>query len=207
MQAPRLFAPRIVALSSLAVLAICAAGCHPAALLDTKPLDDVGMSYDAIQQLKALQITPAELPGIAHARAAGLSDAGCVEAVRIYRSRGVPFDGGDSIASLLQAGMSEESVLDLARMGQLGLGVGEFQAMRLAGLSDAIVLEVARRRAAGQPVLSGGSLADMRNAGLREATMLELLRRGVPDSQADIILSARHHGATDAQILRHFSGS
>ena len=77
--------------------------------------------------------------------------------------------------------------------------------MRLAGLSDAILLEVARHRAANQPVLAGASLANLKNAGVRELTLLELVRRGVPDSQAAAIIAFRRHGATDAQIISHFA--
>jgi hypothetical protein len=104
-------------------------------------------------------------------------------------------------------GMREPSVLELARLNQMGLGVGELQAIRLTGLSDSIVLEVARHRAAGKPELSGVSLASMKNAGLRESTLLELARRGIPDSQAAAIIAYRRHGASDAEILRRYSGS
>ncbi|MGA8767206.1 MAG: hypothetical protein WB559_09310, partial [Candidatus Acidiferrales bacterium] len=99
----------------------------------------------------------------------------------------------------------EETILELAKLNQLGLGAGELQAMRLAGLSDAILLEVARHRAAGKPVLAGASLASLKNAGVRELTLLELARRGVPDSQAAAIIAFRRHGATDAQILSRFA--
>jgi hypothetical protein len=102
--------------------------------------------------------------------------------------------------------MSEDTILELARLNQVGLSAGEFQAMRLAGLSDAIVLEVARHRAANQPVLSGASLAGLKNVGVRESTLLELARRGVPDSQASSIAVFRRRGASDSEILRRFTG-
>jgi len=51
------------------------------------------------------------------------------------RSHSQPFTGGQPIADLLAAGSSEQTVLELARMGQLGLWAGQAQAMRLAGLS------------------------------------------------------------------------
>ncbi len=190
----------------LAAAALAPAGCHRGALTDTRPLDSAGMSYDAIQQLKALEITDPEAIEIAKAKEAGLSDSGCVEMEKIFRGRGQPFDAGSAVAGLLQAGMSEDTVLALAKLGQLGLGTGELQAMRLAGLSDAIILEVARHRANSQPVLSGASLAMMRNAEIRESTLLELARRGVPDSEAGTILSFRRQGASDADILRDFKG-
>lgn len=165
------------------------------------------MSYDAIQELKKLNITASEIAEIAQARQAGLPDADCVEVLRIYRGRGQAFDAGNALAGLAQVGLREETILQLARLNQLGRGWGELQAMRLAGLSDSIVLEVARHHAQGQPVLGGASLARLKNAGMREATLLELARRGVPDAQADAILSARRHGASEADILRRFTAS
>jgi uncharacterized membrane-anchored protein len=97
--------------------------------------------------------------------------------------------------------------LNLARLNQLGLGAGELQAMRLAGLSDDILLAVAQHHAAGQQVLSGASLAGLRNLGMRSDTLLQLAQRGVPESQAATIMSLRRHGAKDSEILRQFAGS
>jgi hypothetical protein len=198
---------RIAAICFLASLAVFPASCKHVAPLDTKPLDTAGMSFDAIQKLKSLDVTPAEIAELAKARSAGLSDSGSVEAVEIARGRKQTFIAGDAIAGLIQVGMGEDTILELAKLNQLGLGAGELQAMRLAGLSDAIVLEVARHRAGGKPVLAGASLARMKNAGLRESTLLELARRGVPDSRAEAILAMRRRRATDAEILHRFSGS
>jgi hypothetical protein len=189
------------------VLAFAVAGCHGLQPLDTSPLDRSGMSYDAIQELKKLNITAPEIAEIVQARQAGLPDADCVEVLRIYRGRGQAFDAGGAVAGLAQAGLREDTILELARLNQLGRGWGELQAMRLAGLSDPIVLEVARHHAEARPVLGGASLARLKNAGLREATLLELARRGVPDAQANAILSARRRGASEAEILRRFAGS
>jgi hypothetical protein len=172
-----------------------------------QPLDTAGMSYDAVSQLKALRITTAEVPEIAQARQSGFSDADCVQAMQIYRSRKQPFDAGNAIGGLMGAGVSDGLILNLARMNQLGLGAGELEAMRLAGLSDDILLTVAQHHAAGQPVLSGASLADMKNLGLRSDTLLQLAQRGISDSQAAQIMIMRRHGAKDVEILREFAGS
>jgi len=188
-------------------LSIFLAACRHIVPVDTVPLDQAGMSYDAIQQLRALDITSPEVADLARARAGGLSESSCIEAVRIFHGRHQAFHAGEAMAGLAGAGMSEVSILELARLDQLGADSGEFQAMRLAGLSEAIVLEVARHRATGQPVLAGASLALLRNTGPRDATLLELARRGVPDSQASTILAGRRHGATDAEILRAFPGT
>ncbi len=195
---------RRFSLAAMAIL-LCVAGCHPVPPLDTKPLDAAGMTYDSIQQLKALKITQPEVAQLATARQSGFSDANCVAVLGVYRTRNQPFDAGDEIGGLVRAQVGEDTILELAKLNELGLSAGEFQAMRLAGLSDAILLEVARHRAANQPVLAGASLANLKNAGVRELTLLELARRGVPDSQAAAILAFRRHGATDAQIISRFA--
>jgi hypothetical protein len=92
-------------------------------------------------------------------------------------------------------------------MDQLGIGAGEFEVMRLAGLSDTIILETAKHQEAGTPSLSGLSLGKLKNSGLRESTLLELVDRGIPDSATDQILAMRKHRATDKEILRKFTGT
>ena len=191
----------------LAALAVFPAACKHIEPLDIKPLDAAGMNYDSIKQLQSLRITPAEVAEIAKARNGGLTDRDCIEIVQIYHGRGQKFDAGETAAGLVQVRMRDATILELARMNQLGLGAGELQAIRLVGLSDALVLEVARRHSEGKPVLSGASLGALKNTGLREATMLELVRRGVPDSRVSEIVALRRHRATDADILRRFSGS
>ncbi|HEX4074838.1 MAG TPA: hypothetical protein VHX49_05530 [Candidatus Acidoferrales bacterium] len=191
--------------------ALCVAlaflGCHNVPPLDTTPLDNAGMSYDAENQLKALGVTAPEVAQVAAMRRAGFDDAACIQVFGIFHGRNQKFDAGDAIAGLAQAGMSQDTIVKLAQLNQLGLMAGELQAMRLAGLSDEIILEVAQHHAAGQSVLGGVSLATMQNAGMRESTLLELVRHSVPDSQADAILAFRRHGANDKEILKHFGGS
>jgi hypothetical protein len=193
--------------SLAASLALFACGCHSIPPVDTKPLDSAGMTYDSIRQLAALEITTSEVAEVAMARASGVSDQTCVALFRIFRDQKQPFDIGDDVAGLFQARVSEGTILELARLNQLRLSAGEFQAMRLAGLSDATVLAVARHRALNQPVLSGASLAGLKNAGVRESTLLELARRGVPDSKASEITWFRRHGGSDAEILGRFTGT
>jgi hypothetical protein len=191
----------------LLFFALLGSGCHHQPLIDTTPLDSAGMNYDAIQQLKALNITPAEVPELAKARRGGLPDALCIEALRSFHARRQPFNAGGAAAGLIEAGMRPETVVALAELNQLGIDFGELQAMRLAGISDDTILEIARHRAEGKPALSGASLAGMKNAGVRDNTLLELARRSIPDSQAAKIIALRRRGASDAEILRYFTGS
>jgi hypothetical protein len=198
--------------SSFTAIFMCAVllfqlACESLKPLDTKPLDNAGIGYSTVKELKAQHITAAEIGEIAKVRQSGLSDEDCVTLLHIFHNRGEAFTAGDAIASLRQSGMSEGMVLVLAGMDQVGLGYGELQAMHLAGLSDAIVLEVARHHAAGTPALSGASLGTLRNLRMDNGTLLELVRRGIPDSEAPGIIAARRHGSTDAEILRHFAAS
>lgn len=180
-------------------------GCSHLKPLDTSALDSAGMSFTSVQTLRGLDITNAEIPQIAEARQAGLTDDDCVALVRLARSHNEKFESGDDVAQLLRAGVSEPALMQLAQLNQLSWS-GEAVVMRLAGLSDQIVLEAARRHAAGLPVLSGASLANFKNTGMREATLLQLVRRGVPDNEAPTILALRHHGWSDVQILRRYPG-
>ena len=195
-----------VLFSLLMSLALPAAGCRSLRLVDTQSLDTSGMSYDAVQELKSQGISRSEVTEIAKARQSGFSDADCIDAFKIFHSRQQPFNAGGAIASLVQVNVSHDAILELARINQLGFDSGELQAMKLAGLSDDILLEVARHRANGQPVLSGASLAMLKNTGMRTSTLLELARRGVPDSQGPAIVSYRRHGASDDEVLRRFAG-
>jgi hypothetical protein len=178
------------------------ASCRSLMPLDIVPLDNAGMAYDSVKDLKALDITQPEVAEIAQARRAGLPDSYCVELLRIFHERHQQFTAGSAVAGMLHSGMRDGTILGLASMDQLGLGSGELQAMHLAGLSDEIILEVARRHASGQPVLSGASLGNMRNARVDNATLLELIRRGVSNSEAAEIVALRRSGKSDADILR-----
>lgn len=174
--------------------------------LDTTPLDSSGMSFAAVQTLRSMNINNAEVAQVAAAKQAGLSDDDCITLLRLVRSRKQQFDIGDDVAQLLRAGVSSGTVMQLAQLDQIKLWGGEATAMRLAGLSEEIILEEAHRRATGLPVLSGASLANFKNTGMREATLLQLVRRGVPESEAHIILALRRRGWNDAQILRRYPG-
>jgi hypothetical protein len=108
------------------------------------------------------------------------------------------------VAGLVQVHLREDTILELARLDELGVNARELQLIRLAGFSDSMVLEVARHEAAGKPVLSGAALSNMRNSGMRESLLLELVRRSVPDSETAAIIGLHRHGASDADILRRY---
>jgi hypothetical protein len=190
----------ILPLVLLSLLGACRKGLRT----DMMPLDNTGMSYSSIKELRDLDVVNAEVLELVKAKQAGFSDQSCVELVRIIHGRNQPFRSGDAVAGLRQAGVSELVILELARLDQVGLWAGQAQAMRLAGLSDAVILEVARHRAEGKPVLSGASLAELKNVGVSESTLLELAHRGVPDDQKSTIVLLRQRKWNDAQILHQY---
>lgn len=194
---------RVVLVVCLALAMLAVPGCKRLRSTDTRPLDKAGMWFRSIDELRGLGITDAEVAELAKAREAGISDAGCIELVRTARERKQPFASGDAIVNLRRVGVSESTILELARLDQLGLWVGEAQAIRLAGLSDMALLAVARRRAAGQPVLSGPSIARLKNAELSEAKILDLIARGTTDAQAEAMLAARQRAASSSGFVRY----
>ena len=157
-------------------------------------LDAVGMHPESLDQLQKYHVNDEEVRQILIAGRAGMSEERCVELVGIARSRQRVFGEGDAIANLLGAGMNENSVMQLVRLDQLTLFAGEAAAMRLAGLSDDVVLEVARQRSKGETVLAGSRLAELRDSGLSNAQLVAAVDRGITDKQADDII-ARHNYA------------
>jgi hypothetical protein len=179
-------------------------GCGKDHYLDTLPLQKAGMNYDAIKQIQAMRASDAEVAEAAKARAGGLSDATCVELLQLARSAQEP-RFGEAAVNLTQSGMTEKDILAIAQLGQLKDGAGELQAMRLTGVSDAVLIEVATRHSEGKAALSGASLAKLKDSGVKEQTLCELVRRGLRDDQVATIAAMKARRASDADILRRFS--
>ena len=186
---------RLVAFAVVLASVFTLGGCKRKPPTDLSPLDQAGMWFSNVQELRGYNLTQAEVSELVEARQAGLSDENCMDLVRLARGRHQSFSDGDAIASLLDGGLSSQTIMELARLNQLGPWAGEALALHLAKLSDAIVLEVAGRRAAGQPVLSGEKLAELRDKGFTEAQLIELIERGTTDEQADRIIEAHNRAS------------
>lgn len=189
-----------------ALLLACAlSGCKSMDYVSTRPLDDAGFSYSAVQQIRALDINNAEVAELAKAKNGDVSEQACIELVRAVRGRKQRFASGAAVADLHTAGVSDDAIVELARLDQLGPWAGEAQAIRLIGIPDRTMLAVARRHAEGKPTLSGNALGKLKNAGLGEGTIYELAFRGAIDADVDSLVAARRkRGATDADLLRAY---
>jgi hypothetical protein len=179
----------------LLALIVLACSCKPAQKPDAGQANQLAMWLDSVPQLRTLNVSNAEVAELAKAHEAGLTDPSSVVLIQLARDRKMPFSDGQSIADLLNARSSEETVLELARLNQLGLWAGEARAMRLAGLSDKVILAVARRRAQGLPALSGGKLAELKNAAVSDATILEMVQRGDSDQTASNYIAQHDRAA------------
>ena len=184
----------------LAVVALT--GCKKLHLTDLAPLGQAGMYFADVEQLRQLGVSDTEVAQLVSARQAGVTDGTCIELVRIVHMRHRLFTDGQAVAGLVHAGIEENTVLELARLDQLGLWSGEALALRLSGLSDSVILAVARRRAAAQPVLSGAKVAALKNAGLSEAQILIDINGGIGDDQADRIIAQRNYAAGGHSFVR-----
>jgi len=180
--------------SLLAVLSMLSA-CKPQQKADTQQQDQTEMWLNTVPELKPLNVSNAEIGELQKAHDAGLTDPSAVALIKLGRERQKPFADGQSIADLLSAGSSEQTVLELARMNQLGLWAGEARALRLAGLSDKTILAVAKRRTQGLPVPSGVKLGEMKNGGLSDATILDFVQRGLSEKDISAYLAQKQRAS------------
>ncbi len=150
------------------------------------------MHSETIEQLRKYKVTDDEVRQILIAGKAGMTEQGCTKLVGIARARHRIFAEGDAVAELLGAGMKEDAVLQLVQLDQVTLFAGEAAAMRLAGLSDEVILDVARHRTKGQAVVAGARLAELRDAGFSNTQLIAAVDRGITDKEAEEIV-ARHN--------------
>jgi len=175
-------------------IAIGFSGCQKFHKVDTQPLYQSGMWSDTIRQLKDLDVSESEVSELIKLHEAGLSDDACVKIMHLVRDRKQMFASGDSIASLLHAGVSEQTVLELAQIDLIGTWALEAQGIRLSGYSDNVVLAVAHRRAKRLPTVTATSLVELKNTGVIDARATEMVTNGLTDEQAGQMIAS--HQAT-----------
>jgi len=162
---------------------------------DTQQNDQMAMWLDSVPQLKSLGVSNAEIAELNKAHEAGLTDPGSVVLIQQAREHKTRFSDGQSVADMLRAGSSEQTVIELDRLNQLGIWAGQARVMRLAGLSDKIILAVAERRSKNQPVLSGEKLGELKNTGVSDAVILDMVQKGDSDETATKFIAARERAA------------
>src|SRR5215472_214064 len=179
----------------LLVSAASLCSCKPAQKPDTDQADQMAMWLDSVPQLKTLNVSNAEITELNKTHQAGLSDPSAVTLIQLARDHKQPFDNGQNVADLLNAGSSEDTVIALAKLNLLGPWSGEARAIRLEGISDKIILAVAHRRAQGLTVLSGEKLGELKNTGVSDAVILEMVEKGETDARANQFIAERERVA------------
>jgi hypothetical protein len=187
---------------ALAVSLLVCAGCKNANRARMTPLDAAGMHPETIEQLNQYQLNDGEVQQILTVGRAGMSEQECVELVRMARSRDRSFAEGDAIAGMIEAGVKQDTILELVRLDELTAFGGEAEAMHLAGLSDAVILDVARRKAKGEVVLTGSRLAELRDAGFSNAQLVAVLDQGFSDKQAQEALTHHNYAVGGHSFVR-----
>ena len=192
-------------LALLFFFAVCLSGCQSFDYVSTRPLDEAGFGYSSIQDLRALDLNKAEVAELVKAKSGGVAEQTCIDLLREARSRKQRFTTGAEVSQLRSAGVGDSAILELVRLNQLGPWTGDSEAISLAGISDRVVVAVARRRSVGKVVLSGASLTRLKNAGVGEPALYELAMRGITDADAtQIAVGRRKRGVTDAMVLRAY---
>ena len=179
--------------------------CKSAPKADTEETAQMAMWLDSVPQLKTLGISNAEVNELKKAHEAGLTDPSSVVLIKLARERHTPFTDGQSVADLLNAGSTEDTVVQLARMNSLGIWAGEACAMRLAGLSDKIILAVAQRKSQGLPVLSGEKLGELKNTGASDATILDFVQKGLSEKSVNDYIAQRNRMAGHSFVYQRRS--
>ena len=198
-------------MAAVFVTALCVvftvAGCQKLRPTDTQPLYKSGMWSDTIRQLRDMNVTDSEIADLIKIHEAGFSDNGCVELMKLIRSRKQEFTSGEAVVGLLHAGIAEPVVMELANLDQIGPWALEAQGIRLGGFSDQVVLAVAHRRAERMPTVSAASLLELKNTAETEDQILKQVSGGLTDEQAGQIIAAHKQMQAPTPFIRRTRSS
>ncbi|HVS74657.1 MAG TPA: hypothetical protein VHE23_04465 [Candidatus Acidoferrales bacterium] len=179
------------------------AGCQKHLLTDYRPLDQAGMWFDSVQELRALNADDAEVAQLVKLKQASISDDTCVKLISAAHIRKHNFASADAVLNLYRGGFSEAEILDLASTDRIDALSLDAVTLRLTGLSTAVVLEVLHRRVRGLPALSGPVIGRLKNTGLTEAQILERIKQGMTDAQGEREAVVREHARNKTGFVRN----
>jgi len=177
-------------------------GCKKHLLTDYRPLDQAGMYFSNIEELKGLNTSDAEVSQLVKLKQAGISDEVCVALLSAAHAHQHPFASADSAASLAQAGFNETEILNIARADQLDNLSTDAVTLKLVGLSDRTVQTVLHRRMQGLRTLDAPQIARLKNTGLTENQILERINEGMTDAQAEKEIAARERARNKTDFVR-----
>ena len=186
----------------LVVCVLLVGGCNKHLLTDYRPLDQAGMYFSNIEELKAQNTSDQEVGQLVKLKQGGISDETCVALLSAAHAHQHPFTSGDSAASLAQAGINEFEILNIARADQLDNLSTDAVTLKLVGLSDYTVQVVLHRRMQGLPTLGSAQIGRLKNTGLTEKQILERINAGMTDKQAEKEIVARENARNKTGFVR-----
>lgn len=192
---------KLLPLAALTLLCLCA--CQRKPFTDYRTLDQAGMWYEHIQELKNIDTSETEVAQLVKLKQTGLSDETCIALIKAARDHQHPFTSADAVLSLGRSGLTEPEILEIARIDKLDALSGEVVILRLTGFSTGTAVHIARRRAAGQPTLSSPVIAKLKDTGLSESQILDRVDRGMSDAQAEAEIAARRRARNPTGFVRN----
>jgi len=189
----------------LVLLGVCllfAGGCKKHILTDYRPLDQAGMYFSNIEELKGLNTSDQEVTQLVKLKQAGITDETCVALLGAAHAHQHPFISADSAASLAQAGINEVEILNIARADQLDNLSTDAVTLKLVGLSDSTVQAVLHRRILRLTTLNSAQIGRLKNTGLTEKQLLERINAGMTDAQAEREIVARENARNQTGFVR-----
>jgi hypothetical protein len=187
-----------------AFLLVFAGGCGRHPLTDYRALDQAGMFFGKVQELKALDTDDAEVAQLVKVKQAGISDDACVSLIRMAHDHQHAFASADAVVSLVRGGFSEPEILDMAQTDRIDTLSFDAVTVRLTGLSTSFVLNILHRRAQGLPTLSGAAIGRLKNTGLTESQILQRVNEGMTDEQAERESVTRERARNQTGFVRHY---
>ncbi|HEY2460267.1 MAG TPA: hypothetical protein VGI16_05650 [Candidatus Acidoferrum sp.] len=178
-------------LTLLGVCVLLVAGCQHHPLVDYRPLDQAGMWSGSIEQLKAQNVSDAEIAQVVKLKQIGIGDDTCVALISGAHAKLNLFTSADSVGNLAGAGFKENQILEIAGTGHLESISGDLVTLRLIGISENMVKTVLHRRLQGMPTMGSGAIAHLKNTGLSESQILQRINAGQTDEQAEAEATAR----------------
>jgi hypothetical protein len=166
-------------------------GCQSHPLTDYRGLDKAGMWSSAVEDIKKLHVSDAEVAQLVALKNAGVGDDMCVALVSAAHEHQHPFASAEAAKSLNGAGFSDAQILAIAKTDRLDSLSGDAVMLRLIGLSDPTVQLLLQRRMNGLPTLSSAEIGRLKNTELSEKQILERIQNGMTDAQADAEAAAR----------------
>ncbi|MBZ5702410.1 MAG: hypothetical protein LAN84_11250 [Acidobacteriia bacterium] len=189
----------------LGILALgLAGGCGRHLLTDYRALDQAGMFYGKVQELKDLNTDDLEVAQLVKVKQAGISDDACVSLIRMAHDHKHTFASADAVVNLVRGGFSEPEILDMAQTDRIDTLSLDAVTLRLTGLSTSFVLHVLQRRAQGLPTLSGAAIGRLKNTGLTESQILQRINEGMTDEQAERESAARERARNQTGFVRRY---